>query len=340
MKHVFRISSHLTFYLSKKIIEVKGIDYKDCIMFLVRDYSIPTEYADRFPNTIQTSYNVSQTKGRVFAGLNILKTRKNIKEFDQLIDGPLGGEDFIWYAQICNDDFCSLMVSKKNCKGYYVIEDGLGSYLPKNPQTFVGLNYWVYKLVLRPLFPRIFLVKNHFISTDSDKFKGCIATSQDCFPLHQQYLEVVGNPFETSVETSTPIDAILSIDPLYLFMENEVANKVYADLAAYIKSKGYKHIYCKYHPYFNSKSNADIRKTFEEYVSKYFGDIKELGSEVVLENLFSTYKCDFYTNHSSVALYAHNMGATCYTYNPIIKKHKPDYKEVNIVNKFCVQIPV
>lgn len=130
MKHVFRISSPLTFFLCKKIMDVKGIDYNDSILFLVRDYAIPQKYSSTFPNVIKTSYNVSPTEGRVFAGLNVFKTHKNIKEFDALIDAEIKGEDFIWYAQICNDDFCSLMVSKKNCKGYYVIEDGLGSYLP------------------------------------------------------------------------------------------------------------------------------------------------------------------------------------------------------------------
>lgn len=338
MKQVFRISSHLTFYLCKKIIEVKGFDYDDCILFLVRDYKIPQQYESAFKHQIHTSFNVDKNKGRIFAGANFIKTYHNISDFDKLVDAYLQGEDFYWYAQVCNDDTCSLMVTKSNCKGYYVIEDGLGSYLKQNPQTFVGLNYWIYKLILLPFFYRIFAVKNNFIYTEHPKFKGCITSSQKCFPLHQQYLEVVGIPFEKTELPQTP-DAIISIDPLFLYMDDSVVEKVYEDLSQYVNSKGYKSLHYKFHPYFNSAANASIKATYKQLILKLFGESAiELSSNVVLENVFNTYKCDFYTNRSSVALYAYEMGATCYSYSPIIEKYKSDYKELAIVDEICIPV--
>lgn len=340
MKHVFRVSSHLTFFLSKKYIEVKGLNLDDCIIFLVRDYHIPTKYDAMFKHQIHTSYNVSQTVGRVFAGANIFKTRQNIAEFDGLVDPYINGDSFIWYAQICNDDFCSLMVTKKNCVGYYVIEDGLGSYIPKNPQTFVGWRYLMYKFLLKPLWPRIFEVKNNFIYTDSPKFKGCIATSQKCFPLYQQYLEVMEAPFEKQELDVVP-EAVVSIDPLYLYMDDVTVKKVYNDLGRYIAQKNYKTVHYKYHPYLNSKANASIKADYKKMIDEMFGDKGiELSADVVLENLFCTYKCDFYTNRSSVAVYASNMGSTCYSYSPIIQKYKSDYTEFSIVDEYCTPIVI
>ena len=216
MKHVFGASSHLVFYQCKKIVELDHLNPDDCIFFFTRNYVCPPKYNSLFKNQIHTQYNVDENNGRVFAGLNLRKTFSNVKSFDNLVDSYIKGEDFIWYSQICNNDFCSLMVTKKNCKGYYVLEDGLGSYRPYNPQTFTGIQYLLYKFVLKPLFPRCFEVKNHFITTEHPKFRGCIATTEYCFPLHQKYLRCIGLPFETTDLGYSP-DAILSIDPLYLF---------------------------------------------------------------------------------------------------------------------------
>lgn len=340
MKYVFRISSHLTFFLSKKIIQVKNYDIDDCILFLVRDYHIPSEYDSLFKNQIHTSLNVSQSQGRIFEGLNVVKTYKNIRDFDHLVDDKIGEDPFIWFAQICNDDICSLMVTKKNCIGYYVIEDGLGSYRDSNPQTFCGWRYWVYKIFLKPCFPRIFAVKNKFIYTESPKFKGCIATNSHCFPLHTQFLETVGNPFDEQELPFAP-DAILSIDPLYFFVDDNTVDLIYEDLSKIIMAKKYEQIYFKFHPYFFAESNAEMKIKYGKKIKHFFGDkVNQLSSDIVLECVLSKYKCDFYTNNSSISIYASQMGAKCYSYSPIVKKHDPSYKEEKIVYNYCQPLSI
>ena len=340
MKYVFRISSHLTFFLSEKIIQVKNYNTDDCIFLLVRHYNIPTEYDDSFKNQIHTSLNVSQSQGRIFAGINIVKTYKNIREFDSIIDDKIGGNFFIWFAQVCNDDICSLMVTKKNCVGYYVIEDGLGSYRDSNPQTFCGWRYWVYKIILKPCFPRIFTVKNKFIFTDSPKFKGCIATDSQCFPLHTDFVESVGNPFDEQELPSEP-DAILSIDPLYFLVKDDTVDLIYANLAQIFKAQNYRQIYYKFHPYFFAKSNKDLRTKYDKRIKNFFGqDTKELPSDIVLECVLNKYKCDFYTNNSSTVIYASRMGVKCYSYAPIIKKFDPSFQETKIVYNYCQPLSI
>ncbi len=339
MKYVFSISSHLTFYISNKIIEIDARNVDDCVLLLTRDYHIPEKYNSLYKNQIHTSYNVvGEQSSRVFSGINVLQTKRNIKAFDNLIDPFLQNEDFIWYTQVCSNDICSLMVTKKNCVGYYIIEDGFGSYLNTNPQTFKGWRYIAYKLVLKPFFNRIFELKNHFISTDSPKFKGCIATIETCFPLHQQYLRVIGLPFEKIDLGYTP-NAILSIDPMYLFIDDEVIKKIYQELSCFIKSKCYKTITYKFHPIFYATVNSNLKAHYTQMIKNYFGEgLIELDKNTVLENVLMTYACDFYTDNSSVAIYGHELGAACYSYIPILNYYANTHRNYPLINKICIPI--
>ena len=332
MKHVFGASSHLVFYLCNKIVETDAINPDDCIFFFTRNYHCPPKYDKIYKNIINTEYNVDRKKGRVFAGIHFCQTRKNIRYFDSLVDPYLKGEDFIWYSQVCNNDVCSLFVSKSNCKGYYVLEDGLSSYRNDNLQTFTGWRYPVYKFILKPFWRRCFEVKNHFITSDHPKFKGCIATTEYCFPLHQQYLRCVGLPFETIELGFTP-DAVLSIDPFHLMVEEPYEKLVFERLSAFIRTKNYKCIAYKFHPYFFAKTNASIKR--------YYADLPliELGWDISLENVLMTYKCDFYTHVSAVSVYAHEMGATCYSYMPILREYNNKCGDVvPLLDDFCIPI--
>lgn len=338
MKHVFGVSSHLVFYQCNKLIELDHLNPDDCIFFFTRNYHCPKKFDEIYKNQIHTEYNVANDKGRVFEGLHIGKTRKNIKEFDTLVDSFIQGEDFTWYTQHCSNDFCSLFVTKSNCTSYYILEDGLGSYRNYNPQTFIGWKFLLYKFIFKPFFSRCFEVKNHFITTEHPKFKGCIATTPYCFPLHQQYLRCIGLPFETTNLSFTP-DAVISIDPLYFWVKKEDEAKIYERLSSFIKQKGYKNIAYKFHPYFNAQLNAAIKTRYKQLIQKYYGDIMvELSSDVVLENVLMTYHCDFFTDNSSVAIYAHEMGVKCYTYMPILREYSDAYKNVPLIEEFCIPI--
>ena len=327
MKHIFGVSSHLTFYVAHRIIELNHLDRDVCLLFLTRNYSLPDNFNTQYPHQVHTGYNLANSKsGRVFAGANIFKTIQNIREFDALIDPFLQNDDFLYYTQVCSNDLTSLMATKKNCLGFYVIEDGLASYRDYNPQTFTGIRYVVYKTLLNPLFHRIFACKNHFIASESTKFKGCIATLPFCFPLHQDKLQVIGLPYETIDLGFTP-DALLSIDPLYMHFPKEDIKRIYTELGQFIKGKQYKTIAFKYHPNFFAVANTEIRQFFEKTIRDIFGgDLVELDKSVVLENVLKTYRCDFFTDNSSVALYGSQMGAKCYTYKSLMRKYISEEK--------------
>ena len=337
MKHVFSVSSHLVFYIARRIIEKKGIPVDDCALFLVRNYRVPDKYTTIYKHQIHTSYNITPDKGRVFAGIHVLKTLGNIRHFDNLVDEHIQGEDFIFYTPVCSNDISSLMVTKSNCKGYYITEDGFTSYRNYNPQTFNGLKFVAYKLVLNIFFHRIFAIKNHFITTNHPKFIGCIATDKRCFPLHQEYISVIGFPFEKEKLDISP-DAIVSIDPLFLFVGIDVVKRVYVRLANFMKSKSYKVIAYKMHPRFNAVGMEELCRQYKEIFEGQFPQkIVELQPDVVLENVLSCYKCDFYSCNSAISIYASQAGAHCYSIMPLLKG-TPAYETNKFIESCNIQI--
>ncbi len=337
MKHLFGIASHLTFNVARKIILADNIQPDDCYFLLLRNYEIPPEYNDIYHNRLATSYNTDIKHGRIFAGLNIFKTAKNMREFDALIDGFIGEGMFMWYTSVCYNDICSMMVTNDKCAGYYVMEDGLVSYERSNPQAFVGWRYVIYKFLLVLLYPRIFTLKNNFITTCHPKFKGCIATSQLCFPLHQQYLKVIGSPFEPQEYAIYP-DAVISVDPLFNSrVDNERVAQIFKSLAEFMAEKQYKLIAFKLHPRFNSINNKVYKEYYCRLLKELFPNIHELPQDLVLENLLAWCKADFYSCDSSVALYVSQEGVRCYSMMPLLKG-TPAYHPTDIMTNISEQI--
>jgi|GEM_PF-1298472 len=337
VKHVFGVASHLTFHVANRIIEQDGINEDDCYFLLLRNYTIPAEFKDKYKHRLSTSYNVDVSHGRIFAGIHLAQTRRNIRQFDELIDHFTGGNKYIWYTSICYSDICSMMVTRKQCCGYYVMEDGLVSYERNNPQTFVGWRYGVYRLILKPLYPRTFLLKNHFITTDNEKFMGCLASSAKCFPLHQQYLRVIGPIFKPQEYNIKP-NAILSIDPLFIKgVEMAKVEEVFQRLATFVLAKKYACIAYKFHPRFMAESNKHYRDAYCDLLNRLFPQIKELPQDVVLEKILLWSKADFYSCDSSVALYVNEAGVKCYSMMPLLR-NTPAYVHSDVIQS--VSIPI
>ena len=323
MKYIFSVTSHLTMALSKRIADVMGYAYDDCVLLQLRDYKPSPRYEALFSHRISTSYNVGIDQGRVFSGANVFATRRNVRQFDELVDKELGHDEFIWYTPVCSNDICSLMVTKPNCVGFYVMEDGLASYRDYNPQTFTGMREVAYKLLLRPLFPRIFEVKNHFIEDAHPKFRGCVASSQRCFPLHQKCLTVVGFPFEAKA-TPKKCDAVISIDPIYQFVGMDTVRTFFERTARYITTRhSYANICYKMHPRFDAAINRTLKEAFVTELKKNLPDIEELSADVVLEEFVASTGADFYSCNSSTALYVSQTGSQCYNLLPLLCEIDP-----------------
>jgi len=337
MKHIFGVSSHLAFYLCQRIIEQDSLKKEDCIFFTIDGYTMPSDYNDQY-RSVDVYGLLTPTRGRIFAGLRFWLTTQNVAMIDKQIEQCIGEEEYIWYTQICFNDLCSVMVTNPHCVGYYVIEDGSGSYYMDNTPTFQGWQAIVYHCFLKPFYPRIYTLKNHFVESNHPKFKGCIASNEMCFPYHQKYLRVVGMPFNP-VPLSVAPDAIISIDPFFRWgISDEQVHHLIQQIAAFVNKQQYQRVAYKVHPALLSSQQTERYKLYNQWVHAYFvANMEELAPQVSLENtLMAHTNCDFYTAVSTVVIYAHAMGVRCYTYCPLVRQYID--KSVPFIEKMCIPI--
>jgi hypothetical protein len=78
----------------------------------------------------------------------------------------------------------------------------------------------------------------------------------------------------------------------------------------------------KFHPLL---LKAKVEKKFKDIILEVFKNnvLIELQSDTTIEEVLNQYQCDFYSDWSSVAIYAKQMGCVCYSYA---------HKLVNICN--------
>ena len=297
-----------------------GLVEKNCVFMTTRNYRLPENIPSY--HVIETDLNTSEISGRLFAGWRIWKTQQNIRQFDQLINECTRGEDYLFYTQVCYNDLCSVCVTNPHCKGYYILEDGSGSYRTDEIITFQGFRALLYRLVLKPFFPRIYTLKGKMIETNHPKFRGCIATNEMCFPLHQDKLKVIGLPFHPEPLDVEP-QAVISLDPYYKWVTDEQLECVIQQLGEYINNKHYQRIAYKPHPYLLTNEKHDKYEKYKQFFHRYIqAELEELGSQVSIENTLMAHKdCDFYTAFSSVAIYAKAMGVKCYTFAPLMRQY-------------------
>lgn len=337
MKHIFAIYSHLTFYVTKQIIIEEKIPNNECIIILVSNYKLLPQYSDDYPNCIQLSYGGYVKQGRYFAGINVFQTIQNIRKFDAMINDYLDGDNFISYIGHCRSDIENLLVTNKKCHGYYIIEEGSGSYGLKNIQTFHGLKKIAHKLFLKPIFPRLFCIKELNFYTKNPKFKGFYATSEKSFPIFNQEKKIIHIPFDYVNLGYTP-DAVISIDPLFLFTNMKSTKVIYEQLSKYIARKNYRTIAYKFHQMFAVR--PEMKEEYMKLIHTYFGDgLIELDNNNVLENILNTYKCDFYSAGSSVSIYGTLAGAKCYSFIPLLQKHCK-MEENPVLKNFFINIEI
>ena len=335
LKYLFCVSSHLGFSICNHLIQVDGLNASDCVFLATRNYQLPA-HSPAY-DAIETELNSSATSGRLFAGWRICRTYKNLRWLDDLIKAHVGESDFYYYTQGCDNDLCSAFVTNPQCKGYYIIEDGSGSYRKEEIYAFTGWKSLFVKCILRPLFPRIFTLKAKMIEVEHPKFRGCIATNPMCFPMHKDVTRVIGLPFQPIPLDVAP-QAMISLDPYYRWITDEQVQHVLKQLAAFINTKQYKRIVYKPHPYLLTIENRARYLSYNKWIHEYIdADLVELGADVSLENTLMAHPdCEFYTAFSSVAIYAKAMGIHCYTFAPLLRQYCT--LSVPIVEEMCTPI--
>lgn len=323
MKHLVFVHSHLSYLVINQYFVENNINPKDCIFLVTTRYKTFPEgnnytYFINFPDDL-----LPNGYKRVFHNRNIFLGVKNIKYLENKINSFIHNDSFFMYQTTTTNDCFNALVTMKQCKGYYLIEEGSSSYYHKKEITklFHGLSYYcVY--ILSKILPRFYALKCSIFSYDNKYFLGTIATTRKAFPDFPGKHVIVSSPFSKIVLDFVP-DVILSIDSsLMISMGNFFPTELYNKIAEFFRYQGYQKIAYKFHPkYF---ANPDLLKTFREGLVSVFGNtIVELDEKSQLENYFLSYPIDLCSDFSSIGIYASSFGRKCFSYTNLVKELYP-----------------
>lgn len=351
MKHIFHVHSHITFFVSKQYVFDKEINPDDCLFLFSRDYIPSSEYLKTFRYIINYPQDVlSFNNKKTSFPKKIYERFHKIHVIEDLIFSFCNNDNFIFYTYSTYSHLCCIMATMRTCIGYYIIEEGASAYIDNSIiKQLISRKNLLFQSLLVPFFPRFYLLKDHHFSTSSKKYRGTIATSEKAFTDMSGKHIVVSNPFNKK-KLPYPPTAIISIDASLYFcnIELDYVTKIMEDIYHFILQKQQNPIIAyKIHPILVKEN---VEKSFRDILIATFEDIKviELSSDTSIEEVLNEYHCDFFSDWSAVAIYAAQMGCTCYSYGQKLSQicHNKKYEAMiknNNMNKFLrdayIQIP-
>ncbi len=335
MKHCFLVHSSITFLVSKQYVLDKGINPNDCLFLCARNYELSSEYQQKFKNVTHYPQDIF---GREKEDLSLLKNLfngfKGLHIIEVFISSFCQGNKFTLYTYSTYSHLCCILVTMSNCEGYYLIEEGSSAYsdISLVKKSIGRLNLFV-QSILAPFFPRFYVIKDHHFSTSSDKYIGTITTSQKALNQLGGEKVIITNPFDKKKLEYSPT-AVISIDAsLYICgVESEYIGTIMESLYQFIIHKNeHPVIAYKFHPIL---IEAKVEKTFKDIISEVFKNtvLMELQADTTIEEILNQYQCDFYSDWSSVAIYAKQMGCTCYSYAQKLARISSNDRYVSMAN--------
>lgn len=327
MKHIFFIHSHITFLVSKQFVSDYNINPADCLFICARDYVLPSEYSNIFTNIIDYPIGIFPDKNFVILPkYNFIRGYRNIHILDVFIKQFTKSDLFILYTLYTSTHLISAIVTMRQCTGYYLIEEGASAYTNTKqlPNVYHNWCHLIIFFFLRHIFPRLFLLKDNVFSCSTKYYLGTIATSKLAFTHFPKQQIIVSNPFGTITLLVKP-DMVLSVDGLLLQynIPIHIVGEIYLQILNRIRQENKTIVAYKFHPLFYT--NHDLITSYRKLIMNIFGDSSyELYSNTVIENVLNTYHSDFYSDCSSVGIYASNFGVKCYSYAKLLIKLFPE----------------
>lgn len=326
MKHIFYVHSAITFFVAKQYIFERKISPKDCLFLLVRGYRLPKEYLEVFPNVISYPSGILNSGDtRIFQNNNPFKGISNIRVIEKKINQYFHTEAFTFYIPNTFALVTNIIATMKTCQAFYILEEGTASYIPFHllPNHLVGIKRPIF-LIVKTLFNRFYALRGNAFGTYHPKFKGNISISEKAFADNDGEKIIVSSPFRQITLEIVP-NAIWSIDAsLKTFFSIEDIENLFFYLRSIFKKKGYTKIAYKFHPdFYNSPDDLILFRTKIDEIFENL--VYELPSSAVLEDILNSYEIDFYTDYSSVSIYAQK--GTCYSYAQFLKPFNSTYAQ-------------
>lgn len=302
MKHVFFIHSHITWLVSGGVIRQCGLARDDVLFVCARGYRPPDAEHDRldFPERRWApTWRVGQW----------LRQRRELTRF---VDRVARDGDFLWYLPHTGFPFFHAFVAHPHCRGFLLIEEGIGSYhtpaalVDIMRRTFAckaGWKGWVLRLWTR-LRPPEFADARYLVAY------GC---TDEAFPgyARKSKVDLVG-PRPSGAED---VHAVLVFDNV---LEAGLAGEqvfflCLDELVAKLAQEGRRTVHYKLHPdqYLDPRYTPRLREVLQD--NPHGVRFIELPAHCCLELLAAGGGPDFYVFVSSVGFYAAVSGCRVYS---------------------------
>lgn len=304
MVHLFYLHSEITYLVSKCIIEHKGIEKKDVVFLLQRNFQPSDNEIQSFSNPFDTSPQ------SIKSHVNIFKSLKTRRSFNRYLKEITRGQYFYAYVPGTHINSIQLIINHKKCKAFSIFEEGTWSYI--NYHHFSN----VYRGKKVPKFDRLgYLgqIKNYkFID---DRYEYIYGIDEHSFPGYERrvILDDLFHNLQYSVKDEYDYlnnASIIVLDGLSQY--NEISQGVHVfmvlKILRYIQHHNIDNIYYKFHPaQLNTEEEKLFNRIFDEF--SYGNSIKRMDDDVSLEKvIMAKQNLQFFMCMSSVGLYAIKYG--------------------------------
>lgn len=297
MKHLFYIHSPITELSAKQTIREEGLGMDSCRFILANGHLSPSlENAVQFPFAVLPKEYAAPRSA-------FWDIWRKMREIDQWINFIIDNEFFTYYLPHSNANFQHLIIKHPLCKAYCYIEEGTLAYYYENMKPSKKpffLRDAFYRLCYKGRSPS---VKPYIDFTVADKFKGCYCFSEHAF-TNAPGRRVLPFPASQDVPKDYPhCPDVLVLGPFVEFghLPMEIFLDSVSAILEYIINNGIRKICYKPHPR-QIESTTHLNALFSKYKDRL--EIRELGSDIILEYISLTGNVRFYMLSSSVAIYA------------------------------------
>lgn len=320
MSHIFYIHSWICYLVAEKVIQHEKIQTENVTFLFVRGFNAGRDCIYKhiiFPFDMPYEY-FHPTK-------NFFKGRFRLWKLDKFIDNITAGY-YVAYWPHELFTYGKLVNSSKKCKGYYLIEEGLGSYNKQNAECADSQESFVFNMYLKASFG------SRLASEASQKkYLGAYGLSEAVFPGRsnvkslRQYLVTDTYSREYDQYQNSIIivfDAVVEAKMIPL----NIVLDVFKKLLDSIRFRN-KKIYIKFHPasYLDNIFVTAVTAIIDyEYTTL---GVSTIDPTISLELLAGHVEAEFYVNVSSVGLYANLQGRVVYSFAKLLASEYPLFRK-------------
>jgi hypothetical protein len=303
--------------MALKIIAVEKIDKKECYFIYVRSYHNKKNQMNEIKFD---SYSILQRSNHLYYKLYFY-----LRKVCRTVEKQINFSNYKLYTYHTSSVLAQTLISNSKCKGYYIVEEGLASYIPDYTKK-ISISAWERLLLIFSSLGHIGLIGKVLYNTTHQKFMGAFAMTNDAFPLIENK-KIIGFPFK-EIKIKNDIQALFVFDGGILNKSDIIETlDLFAKRFWQIK---YPTVYFKFHPRQNENQRQLYMGVFDSLSSQYSLSFKELSTEVSLENILFSLRenLSVYFVHSSVGFYAALLGCNCFSVAKMYADKEPVLKKL------------